>query len=239
MLSTIHNPLTDQIKPLDNQVNRDDKNPLPDARACIYIICASKGKGKTTLLLNLLNTPKKKGGLKKRFDNIFLFSPTAQSDTKMGKLVKELEQENKYYDSFDPETSNEVIERIKELHSENPETRNCIVFDDCLGSLPSSFEKMGGLNRFIIQTRHYNCWCIFLVQRYVGVNRLIRSQADLISFFQTDNSKELQALIDDVNMDKHVLQALYEYATEKPTDFLHINLLNRTFYKKYDPIIVS
>ena len=239
MLSTRHNSLTDAIKPLDHQVNRNDSNPLPDARACCYIISASKGRGKTTLLLNLLQTPKKKGGLKKRFDNIFLFSPTARSDTKMGKLVKELQQEDKFFEVFDGESSDEVIERIKQLHEEDPESRNCIILDDCMMDLPKSFERTGGLNRFIIQTRHFNCWCIFLTQRYVGVNRLIRSQADLISFFKTDNSKELQALVDDVNMDKNVLLSLYEFATEKPNYFLHINLLNRTFYKKFDPIIID
>lgn len=239
MLSTQRNQLTDAIKPLDHQVNRDDHTPLPDARACCYIISASRGRGKTSLLLNLLQTPKKKGGLKKRFDNIFLFSPTARSDTKMGKLVRELEKEDKFYEVFDNESSEQVIERIKEFHTENPESRNCIIFDDCMADLPKSFEKTGGLNRFIIQTRHFNCWCIFLIQRYVGVSRLIRSQADLISFFKTDNTKELQALIDDVNMDKQALQTLYEFATEKPNDFLHINLLNRTFYKKFDPIIID
>ena len=194
--------------------------------------------GKTTLLLNLLKTPVKQGGLKKRFDNIYLFSPTARSDKKMALLVEELEPEGKFFDIFNDENSNEVIENIKAYHEEHPNGNCMIIMDDCMTDLPKSFERTGQLNRFITQARHYRCWLVFLTQRYIGLNRLIRSQADLISYFKTDNTRELKALIDDVNIDKDVLQALYEYATEQPNDFLHINLLNRTFYKKFDPIIV-
>ena len=106
-----------------------------------------------------------------------------------------------------------------------------------MADLPKSFENKGGLNRLILQARHHKTWLIFLVQRYVGVNRVIRSQADLISFWKTDNQKELQALTDDVNIDKEYLKRMYEFATEKPNDFLHINLLSRKFYKKFDEII--
>jgi hypothetical protein len=228
------------MQALDHQLDRSkQEGPLPSAPACLYIINGSKGRGKTTLLLNLLKTPVKQGGLKKRFDNIILFSPTARSDKKMKPLMEELDAEGKFYDIFDNENSNEAIAKIKAYHEENPDSKCCMIFDDSMADLPKSFEKTGALNKFITQARHYNCWLIFLSQRYIGLSRLIRSQADLISFFKTDNSKELQALIDDVNIDKHVLQALYEHATDGPNGFLHVNMLNRTFYKNFDPIVVK
>jgi len=247
MLHTITNKLTEKIKPLDNQLNRDDLDePIPKTKALIWIISASKGRGKTTLLLNVLKTKQKDGGLKKYFDNIYMFSPTAKTDSKTKKLVEELERDDKFYNEFNDANCTEVIENIKKSNEEftndednkGKEPRNCIIFDDTMVDLPKSFEKTGGLNKLIIQARHNNTWCIFLVQRYLGVNRVIRSQADLISFFKTDNNKELQALIDDVNIDAHILKYLYEFATEKPNDFLHINLLSRTFYKKFDKILM-
>lgn len=246
MLSTIHNSLTDKVKPLDNQLNRGQLDgPIPDTKACVWILSASKGRGKTTTLLNVLNTKRSEGGLRKYFDNIYMFSPTAKTDSKTKKLVKELERDDKFYEEFNDANMKEVVDRMKQYNQEKKEEdpqaqpRNCIVFDDCMSDLPKSFEKTGGLNRLIIQARHNNCWLVFLVQRYIGLNRLIRSQADLISFWKTDNSKELQALIDDVNIDKDTLKMLYEYATEGPNDFLHINLLTRTFYKKFDKIILN
>jgi len=246
MLKVIHNDLTDRLRPLDNQLNRSlIDGPIPDTRSCVYIMCASKGRGKTTLLLNLLSTKQSDGGLKKYFDNIYMFSPTARTDDKTKKLVKELDRDGKFYEEFNDQTGNEVMDNIKEYNeqkmeeSPDAEIRNCIIFDDCMCDLPKSFEKKGGLNRMIIQARHNKTWLIFLVQRYVGVNRVIRSQADLISFWKTDNQRELQALIDDVNIDKDKLKIIYEYATEKANDFLHINLLNRTFYKNFDRILVE
>jgi len=245
-LKIVHSELSDKLKPLDNQLNRSlIDGPIPDTRSCVYIMCASKGRGKTTLLLNLLATKKQDGGLKKYFDNIYMFSPTARSDDKTKKLVKELDRDGKFYEEFNDKTGNEVIDKIKEYNeqkteeSPDAEIRNAIIFDDCMCDLPKSFEKKGGLNRMIIQARHNKCWLIFLVQRYAGVNRVIRSQADLVSFWKTDNQRELQALVDDVNIDKDKLKMLYEYATEKANDFLHINLLNRTFYKNFDRILVE
>lgn len=246
MLKTIINKLTEKIKPLDNQLNRDLDDPIPKTKAIIYIISGSKGRGKTSLLLNILKTKQKDGGLKGYFDNIFMFSPTAKTDLKTKKLVEELEKDDKFYNEFNDANNNEVIEKIKTFNEEfkndeenkGEEPRNLIIYDDCMADLPKSFEKTGGLNKLIIQARHNNTWCIFLVQRYIGVNRVIRSQADLISFFKTDNNRELQALTDDVNYDKDVIKYLYDFATENPNDFLHINLLSRTFYKKFDKIII-
>lgn len=246
MLKTIPNKLTEKMKPLDNQLDRSSMDsPIPLTRAIVWIMCASKGRGKTTLLLNVFKTRQKDGGLKKYFDNIFMFSPTAKNDDKTKKFVEELDKEDKFYDEFNEANGSEVIDKIKQFNSEfeddednaGKEPRNCIIFDDCMADLPKSFEKTGGLNRLIIQARHNKTWCIFLVQRYVACNRVIRSQSDLISFWKCDNSRELQALYDDVNIDKDALKKFYDFATDKPNDFLHINLLARTFYKKFDKII--
>jgi len=238
------NKLTEKLKPLDNQLNRNDVDePLPHTKSIIWIIVGSKGRGKTSLLINTLKT--KDGGYKKFFDNIYLFSPTGKSDTKIKKLVNELEEDNKYYDEFNEENMNDVFDKIKafnqEYKEENPNStpHNLIIFDDCLSDLPKSMEK-SSLNRLIPNARHHNTYLIFLVQRYVGCNRLIRSQPDLISFFRSDNRKELEALTDDVNIDKDKLIALYKFATDDdPNGFLHINLLTRKFYKKFDEILIN
>lgn len=239
MLSTKKTDLSDIIKPLDNQLNRNDLDgPLPKTKSVCMIICGSKGRGKTTLAMNIL---KSKKGYKKYFDNIYLFSPTAKSDTKMKKLVDELEEDNKYYDEFNEQNMIEVFDKIKEsneeIKAEDKEPHNLIIFDDCMTSLPKSMQQ-STLNKLIPNARHHNCYLMFLVQRYVGVSPLIRSQADVISFFKTDNNKELSWLIEDINYDKNKMQMLYEFATEKPNDFLHINLLTRKFYKNFDEIIL-
>lgn len=239
MLTTKKTDVSDIIKQLDNQLNRKDLDtPLPKTKSLIHILSGSKGRGKTTLAMNIL---KNKNGYKKYFDNIYLFSPTAKGDPKMKKLIEELDKDDHYFEEFNDQNMHNVFERIKESNEEikadDKEPHNLIIFDDCMASLPKSIER-SSLNKLIPNARHHNTYLMFLVQRYVGVSPLIRSQADLISFFRTDNTKELLGLIDDINIDKNKMIMLYEFATEKPNDFLHINLLTRKFYKNFDEIII-
>ena len=79
MFRVEHHKLTDKIKAIDNQVIRTD-DPIPKGiSGLIYLIIGKKGMGKSSLLLNLLNTKVKDGGLKKYYDNIYFVSPTADS----------------------------------------------------------------------------------------------------------------------------------------------------------------
>jgi hypothetical protein len=139
------------------------------------------------------------------------------------------------------------MERIKEYNQEkleenpNADVRNAIIMDDVMTSLPSSFEKKGSLNKMIIQARHNKTWLIFLVQKYNALSPLIRNNADLISFFKTDNRRELETMINDINHDKDTVKQLYEFSTEEPNSFLHINLLTTPtqFFKKFDRIVLE
>ena len=79
-------------------------------------------------------------------------------------------------------------------------------------------------------------------KKYNSLNTLKRSNADLISFFKTDNEKEYKTIEDDVFINNNLFRDINEYATDKgPNSFLHINLLSNppTFYKKFDKIILD
>jgi adenosyl cobinamide kinase/adenosyl cobinamide phosphate guanylyltransferase len=69
----------------------------------LYLVVGRKRSGKSTLALNLLDTPEKLGGFKKKFDKIWLVSPTAQNDPKMKDLVEELELDGQFYNEFNNE----------------------------------------------------------------------------------------------------------------------------------------
>jgi polyhydroxyalkanoate synthesis regulator phasin len=244
MYSLKENILSKKLKPLDNQLNRNLMNePLPKTKSVIWAIVGSKGRGKTSLLMNVLKEPIKNGGYKKHFDNIYYFSTSAKNDKKTNKLVNELDEDGKFYDEFNEANMNDVFDKIKkyneEFKEENGEDKipyNLIIFDDVMVDLPKSMQQ-SMLNRLVPNARHHNTSLFFLLQRYNGMNPLIRSQLDLISWFKTDNSREMKILMEDINIDKNRLQNLYEFSTEGPNDFLHINLLNRKFYKKFDEII--
>jgi hypothetical protein len=67
---------------------------------------------------------------------------------------------------------------------------------------------------------------------------LIRSNADLISFFRTDNKREFKTLDEYINTDLEKLRKAYEFSTDK-NNFLHINMYTNpiNFYKNFDRIV--
>ena len=137
MFSTKANPLTDDIMPFDNQVIKSE-DPLPLGNYN-YIFCGRRGSGKSTLLLNLLK--RKTSPYYKQFDNIFLVSPTAGRDEKFSKLVEELKEDNKFYDTLNDKIVEEIIERLTDFNEsykkEHPKKvpRNLLILDDCIHML--------------------------------------------------------------------------------------------------------
>jgi hypothetical protein len=242
MFSTKANPLTDDIMPFDNQVIKSE-DPLPLGNYN-YIFCGRRGSGKSTLLLNLLK--RKTSPYYKQFDNIFLVSPTAGRDEKFSKLVEELKEDNKFYDTLNDKIVDEIIERLTDFNEsykkEHPKKvpRNLLILDDCIHMLPSSTQK-SSINQLFVNGRHYKLFTFICTQQLTKLNRLVRSNADLLSFFPTDNAKEFQTLADEWAIEPKFLQSVYQYATEKPNSFLHISFCGRRplFFSKFDRIMVN
>lgn len=74
-----------EIKSLDNQVQKNKISIVPKPPFTMTI-CASKGGGKTTLLLNMLLNPQI---LRDRFNQVYIMSPTATLDSKTAVLRRE------------------------------------------------------------------------------------------------------------------------------------------------------
>lgn len=226
------------LKKLDNTYNSSKDPLLLQNNACVYIISGRKGVGKTTLITNLLQS---KRAYKKRFENIFLISPTARTDKKLSKLVEELEEDGKFNDMFSEELVENILEQIKADNEENErKNKSCIILDDCV--LDISKKRSSILNKLVITARHNNITLIILTQKYNAVPTIIRSNTDLISFFNSLNKKEIETLIDDINIDKDIFKDIYNVTCmEGGHNFLHINLLASPiqFYKCFQPIDVD
>lgn len=234
------NKISKDLKKLDNQVVRSD-DPLPK-QDIVWIINGGKGSGKSTMMLQVL---KSKNGYKKWFDNIYLISPTATRDSKFNKLCEELQRDNKCFSTCDDETVDEVINRLKDFNEsfdekeEGRKPHSVVIFDDCLAFLPKSTQK-SRFNELITTSRHLKTSVWILTQKYNKVNPLIRANMDMLSFFRTNNKRELDTLEEDVNVDKNLLHHLYEFATEEPNSFLHISFFGGkpSFFRKFDKIII-
>lgn len=227
------------IKPLDNTYAGSDDPLLLNNNSCVYIISGRRGAGKSTLALSLLNS---KRAWRKRFDNIFLISGTAKADRKFRRLVDELEEDGRYYDHLDEDVVHRVFEQCQDANHEGGDKRplHLMLLDDVIMDIPKSRQSL--LNTLVIQSRHHNLTLCLITQKYNLVPTVIRSNADLISFFPSLNAKEVQTFQEDLNLSKDLFERIYGVATRgDPQSFLHCNLLAYPpkFYKKFDPIEVD
>jgi Cdc6-like AAA superfamily ATPase len=233
------NELSGKIMPFDHQVKKSD-DPLPRSAGVIWIMSGKKGSGKSNLILNVL---KRKGSpYKKFYDNIFLISPTAGKDEKFKKFISELEKEGKYYDTLDESIIDAVLAQVKKFNEEFDEKaekrkpENLLILDDCIHLMPKS-NTTSNINQLFTTSRHNKLSVWVATQKYNKINPLIRANADLISFFRSDNRKEIATLIDDINVDKPLFEKIYEFCTEEPNSFMHISLFGKIkFYRKFDRI---
>jgi hypothetical protein len=117
MLKTIHNPLSDDIAPLDSQVVISE-DPLPKVGSHSWLICGKPGTGKSTLLLGALTSKRSNWYARKSFDNVYLCSPSARRDPKFDDMVSELSSEGKYHDTFNENILNGILDEIDEFNDQ-------------------------------------------------------------------------------------------------------------------------
>jgi hypothetical protein len=238
MFQIIKHPITDKIKPLDKQIEENDvDSALPKlSNNFMWIISGGAGSGKSNLLLNLLNISHKQGGLGKYYDKIYFISPTGSLDPKFDELLEELEPDQK----FDELNDYNIDCIIKDIRSQEDFKKQhyLLIMDDCLNELPSAISK-SRIHQFIISRRHLHCSVIVLTQSYIRVPNLWRRNCNLISFFASNNRKEVQSLIEDINDDPDKMMNLLKFATQEPHSFLTIKMgvLKPIFYKKFDRIV--
>jgi len=237
MISEHSSKLTKALAPLDNQLCQE-KTPLP-LKPCNYGIFAKKGLGKTTLILNLLE--KKESPWYRHFSKIFFISPTAKNDPKVHSLLEDIDDQ--YYDTLDNKVLEDIISKIDEYKEEYKEKKKkgspsfCIIYDDCIHLMKKKECRL--MDLLATQNRHRNITNIYLLQKWnTYLPTLIRSNLDLISIFRTDNKKELDSFIEEMNMCEEQLRKLYDFATGEQHSFLHINLYHQPyqFYRRFDPI---
>jgi len=228
--------LTKALAPFDNQ-KCDNKSPLP-TMACNYGIFGRKGCGKTSMMLNLITRPE--SPWYKFFNLIFLISPTASRDAKLKDLVDDLSKSGQFYNTLNDIVLTDIMDKIeifksKKSKKKRKELEYLIIYDDCIHMIKQS--KM--VCKVATQNRHYKITNIYLLQKYNSyMPPLVRCNLDLISFFHSDNRKEVDSFVEEMGYNEEILRKLYEFSTSEQYSFLHINMYSMPvkFYKRFDEI---
>jgi len=231
-----HNKLTESIIPRDNQLQQTD-DPIFNRRCWTMLISGSKGQGKTSLLLSLLSTPKKEGGLMKEFDRIYLVSSTARNDSKLDELVEELESSGTFHDEFSNEIQKEIMDDITAYNNNWKKKKKphiLVIYDDIIHTLPTNRKKGQHFNKFMTCNRHMNASTVILTQRMSELSPLVRSQADLICYFKNNNKKENQIFLDTFGVDEDLMN----FCCEDNHTFMTVSFMGGKpkYFKRFDEV---
>jgi hypothetical protein len=243
----IKNPLSDELKALDHQVDLGKGKPFPNSNF-LYLIIGGLGTGKTSLALGLLRIKKEDGGYRKAFNKIYVVSPTAKYDDKWDKLIQEVDDDGNYYQECNDETIGEIIDKLETYNEEFKEDKknkdkkpsSLVIIDDCVDAF--SKRQKNKLNKLILTLRHLKTSVWIMSQKLNAIPQLIRAQARCISFFPTLNRREEETLINEINIDDGLFKKLIGFAGDGDDHpFLHIKLGEGKpqFFRKYDRIKLS
>jgi len=220
-------------------------DPLPKKSFAMYIVGFSSS-GKTTLLLSmLLSHPTKKKPDTPRFyyrffDKIFLISPS--KDTLP--LEKLKIDDSRIFSKY----NNEVIEEIIDNEKEGENLNNVIVIDDSIKQIKNNSR----FHSIILNRRHLTqnpdednqagLSIVVMSQKYNAADLITRVNMSDIILFRTENSKELNAIKEELmsDLDKDIQTKLLKLAWKDKYSFLYIKNYLPTkdrYYVRFDKVI--
>ena len=220
-------------------INIDNINiNLPHRNGFVYAMTGSGGSGKSSLLLSMFSSTK---FYKKKFDNIYLFTPRS-SFLSVEKHPFEKHQ-HVYHDLTIPklDTIYDELNQLKEnsINDDTPIENSIIIIDDFANALKDN-ELTIFLNKMIIKARHLSCCFIFTLQNYYLLPLTIRKQITNCTIFRSKNKKEFESIADELlNMDKIKALELFKYVYDVPYTHLDIDTLNGDIYKNFNKLEID
>ena len=206
----------------------DERKIIPSLGHSI-VINGKSGSGKSTLLVNLIKNPNFFGKCEEKpngwFDEIFIFSPTADGDDVQKSLgIKK----NHVYTDLDegPELIDVILNSQKEKLAGGGKAHKtpqyAVIFDDVIGE--TNFMKTKQFLQTFYMVRHRNCTTFICSQHYKRVPKVCRQQASFIFFF-AGSAAEVEQVVEDFAppfYTKNEFRSLVQEATRGDHSFLTI-----------------
>jgi energy-coupling factor transporter ATP-binding protein EcfA2 len=188
------------------------------------LIVGSSGAGKSQLIVHILNK------MKNTFGNIKLFCRNKDEPIYNYINDKIPSTHLQIYEGLDklPSLSKDKNGEIKEF---DKDLQHLVIFDDLV------LEKdQSRICEYFIRARKIakGISIMYLTQSYFGVPKTIRINLNYMILKKLSSLRDLNLIMSDYNLgiDKNKLLSIYEYCTDKTTDFLLLDLDN-TADKRY------
>lgn len=204
----------------------------------IYALTGSGGSGKSSLLLSMFKSTK---FYRKKFDNIYLFTPRSSF---LSVEKHPFETHDKVFHELNTNTLSNIYKELNELKEASidegiPIENSIIIIDDFANAL-KDHDLTQYLNKMIVKARHLSCCFIFTLQSYYLLPLILRKQITNVSIFRPKNKKEWGTICDELlNIDKNDMLALYNYVYDEPYTHLDYDTLNGNIYKNFNKLILE
>ena len=169
---------------MDIKIENINEN-LAHRNGYVYALVGSAGSGKSSMLLSMFKSTK---FYKKKFDNIYLFTPRS-SYLSVEKHPFE-DHENVYHELTIKKLEtiyNELNELKENSINDNLPIENSIIIIDDFGNDLKNNDLIIFLNKMIIKARHLSCCFIFTLQNYFLLPLTIRKQITNCTIFKSKN----------------------------------------------------
>jgi GTPase SAR1 family protein len=228
-------PKLKPVKMLVDDIIDSKLEQFPAIKQCFgtsntTLICGGTGSGKTTWLIQMLQTI-----FKKVYHDIFLIIPENSMNSihdKDNVFKKYLDPDNIYH-NYDIETLNEIYEKIEENASEG--YYSLLLIDD-FGNLLKSKQEAKILQSMFLKNRHLRLTAFVLCQNFYQMPKNIREITNNAILFNTNKSMNEKFFNEMVNIkrdDFHTLMTLL------PTthDYILVSLKHKKIYHNWNEII--
>jgi ABC-type dipeptide/oligopeptide/nickel transport system ATPase component len=204
----------------------------------VLALVGSGGSGKSSLLLSMFKSTK---FYKRKFHNIFLFSPLSSY---LSVEKHPFENHNNVYHELTIKKLETIYNELNDLKensiNDNTAIENSIIIIDDFANALKDYDLAVYLNKMIIKARHLSCCFIFTLQNYYLLPMTIRKQITNVSIFKPKNKKEWDTISDELlNMNKEDTLKIYNYVFDEPYTHLDIDTLTNKLYKNFNLLEIS
>jgi hypothetical protein len=219
-----------------DDIDESIPKPLPQSLNYFLLIAGKAGSGKTTLILNLLC--KRGKNYNRKFDRVFIFSPSL--NTLKEDPFSEIPEEQKFLE-LDEDILEAVLEDIKDSGE-----KILLLMDDVVNDIKKSPKLQTQMNRILMNRRHLcglggSVSVILTTQVYNKIPVPIRKNASHIVLYNTKNKKEIDNIFDElILIPKHQFYDVMKHTFQKKKDFLYIDTnkdFNNMFHRNFNQLV--
>lgn len=215
-------------------------HPLPRRGGFGMLLVGKPGAGKTSLILSLLCKQGK--GFNKKFDKVFIFSPSLIT---MEEDPFEMIPSNQKFECASLENLTDVLSTIKDSGE-----KILIVLDDCISDIRGKGrgEVESILEKIFFNRRHLcgsggSCSIMATSQTYNKISPKLRKTASHIIFYKNLHKKELDSIFEEmILIPKKEFYDTCQFIYKKKHDFMFIDTTQepqKMLHRNFCPLTIT